>query len=250
MKLLIAIPSHNRPYDIQKRCLFWLKEISWFDWKVFVEPSQMMYYSQVLPPDKLVSTIEGAGLNGQIRFIGRYAEENDYSHVFKVDDDMMFKKDGLKKDVIWQETQKALSLCIERMSFDRDIHCITFAKPLGYRYSPKSGFQLRKKPVYGNYLTKPSYLCNLNPDLKIMDDLFISIDIVQAGYRIETCNELYEDAISHKNAGGLQSVDRDLLGRKTFVAAKKLYPQVEEMVNTKNGSFDINVNAYFQALKK
>jgi hypothetical protein len=250
MKLLIAVPSHNRPYDIQKRCLFWLKEITLFDWKVFVEPSQMMYYSQVLTPDRLVSTIEGAGLNGQIRFIGRYAEENGYSHVFKVDDDMMFKRDGIKKDFIGKETERILVKCLDRMSFDRQIHCITFAKPMGYRYSTKSGFQLRKRPVYGNYLTLPVYLNQLNPDLKIMDDLFISIDIVLAWKTIETCNELYEDAISHKNAGGLQSVDRDLLGKKTFEAAKKLYPLVEEMENSKNGTFDINVNAYFQGLKK
>ncbi len=58
MKMLVAIPSYNRPYNIEKRTGYWIKEIKNADVKVFVCPSQYLYYSQVIPQDMLIKGAE------------------------------------------------------------------------------------------------------------------------------------------------------------------------------------------------
>ena len=96
MKVLLAIPSYNRPYEIEKKCLFWLKELKDIDWKIFIRSEQYVYYSQLIPKNNLVC-INVNSFRETINAIGEYAKSNSYDLVHKIDDDMSFKKLGMSK---------------------------------------------------------------------------------------------------------------------------------------------------------
>ena len=97
-RLLIAVPSLGRPYDIEKHTGFWLKQLQRYDYRVFIEPKERIYYSQVIPMNRLVITENDAGLKGQIKNIRKFAELKGYDFVMKCDDDMWFLKRGAQKD--------------------------------------------------------------------------------------------------------------------------------------------------------
>ena len=243
MKILLAIPSHNRPYDIEKKVMYWIKDVK-VDWKVFCEENQAMYYEQSVGKDNLVTTPDGSGLMGQIVEIGKYAKENEYSLVLKMDDDMRFTADKIKKHETPIVISKYLKLVAKEFE-NPDVGMITVSKPMEYRYGNKEGFKKRRKPVYGNYIVRTEYLLKLRKELLLFDDLWISIEVKQDGKQMLTYQGAYEDAITHKNAGGLQSYDRDQLGRDAYEIAKEYYPLIEELQDSKHKKFDISVKNYF-----
>ena len=108
MKTLIAIPSYNRPYQILKRTGCWLKDITKFDYKVFVEPSESIYYSQSIGEENIVETSDNCGIYGQLISIGKYAIENGYDLVTKIDDDTYYTDDKNKKKNAHISIEKAL----------------------------------------------------------------------------------------------------------------------------------------------
>ena len=243
MKVLLAIPSHNRPYDIEKRVLYWLRNID-VDYKIFIEKDQEMYYVQTCGVENLVLTPNGSGLMGQVVEIGKYAKNNKYDLVLKMDDDMRFTKDKNKKPDTFKVINKYISDAVNKFQSD-NVGMITVSKPMEYRYSDKKGFVIRKKPVYGNYFVRTEYLLRLKPELLLFDDLWISIEVKQDNKQTLTYIGAYEDAITHKNGGGLQTYDRDLLGRQSYEQAKKVYPKIQELKNSKHKKFDICVKNYF-----
>ena len=243
MKLLLAIPSYNRPYDIAKHC-HWLKDFK-YDYKVFVEEDQVMYYEQSIGIDNIVQTPNGSGLMGQIVEIGRYATIKQYEIVFKMDDDMSLKKRSTRKHQIADVINEYVEKCLEQFK-NEDVSLITCAKPMEYRYAKTEGFIERKRPVYGNYMVRQWYLLFMDKDLLLFDDLWISVEVVKSRKKILTYTGAYENAITHKNNGGLQSYDRDELGKRSYEVAKELYPQIEILENSKHKKFDISVKNYFK----
>lgn len=243
MKLLLAIPSHNRPYDIQKKVMYWVNDVD-VDWKVFCEEDQSMYYEQSVGKDNLVLTPNGSGLMGQIVEIGKYANDNGYDLVLKMDDDMRFTADKIKKHETPIVIKKYLKL-VQREFENPNVGIVTVSKPMEYRYGPKQGFKNRKKPVYGNYIVRTEYLLKLRKELLLFDDLWISIEVKLDNKKMLTYQGAYEDAITHKNEGGLQSYDRDQLGRQSYEIAKEYYPLIEELQDSKHKKFDISVKNYF-----
>jgi hypothetical protein len=240
MKTLIAIPSYNRPYEASKK-LFWLNGLN-YDWKIFVEPNQSRYYKQIFGDEKVIETENENKLVGQIVSIYKYAKENNYTHVLKIDDDMRFTKEGLKK----QNTSDFMNYAIDEMTsnFNESVGIITCAKPMTYIRSQKKGFKERNSAVYGNYFIKTDLLKTLKKEYYLFDDLIVTIECKKQGLKILTYLGAMEDAITHKNEGGLQSFNRDLLGKQAYENIKKDYPLVEVLENDKNNCFDITIKNY------
>lgn len=243
MKALLAIPSHYRPYDIEKKVLYWIGEVG-IDWKVFCEENQELYYMQTCGTNNLVTTPVGSGLMGQMVQIAKYAKENNYDVVLKMDDDMRFTKDKAKKTDTANVVQEYITQALAEFNNPK-VGMISVAKPMEYRYGPKQGFVERKKPVYGNYFVRTKYLEKLSADLLLFDDLWISIEVKLAGDKTLTYLGAYEDAITHKNSGGLQTYNRDALGKLAYDRAKDVYPKIEVLENSKHNKFDISVKNYF-----
>ena len=243
MRLLLAIPSHNRAYSCMKK-LFWLKDFQ-YDWKIFCEQDQAMYYTQSVGESNIVETPNGSGLMGQIYHIGRYADQKNYDLVLKMDDDMRFHLDKGKKEDTHNVVSDYCDKAIEQFKSE-SIGLITVSKYMEYRYGKREGFILRNRAVYGNYMTRTKYLLKMIPELLLFDDLWISIECQLDGKEILTYLEAYEDALTHTNAGGLQTYNRDEMSRQSFLIASDIYPLITELEKPKNNIFDISVKNYFK----
>ena len=200
MKLLLAVPSYNRPYDIMKRTGFWLKELSGTtNWKVFVEPQEEIYYSQSLGSENIIETGDDIKLIGQVEHIYKYAKDNGFDLVMKCDDDMLFKQRGSKK----QDASKVFTDHIQKIIrfFEENESCgsVNISKPMGYlHWKNDDKFKLSKKPIYGNWITRTENLVNLTKDLLLFDDLLLSIETKKQGKDIYVYYGCYEDAIGEK----------------------------------------------------
>jgi len=248
MNVLLAIPSHNRPYRLDNTVKYWLNEYS-YNWKIFVEPNQYIYYEQTVPSNSIVKTNNENYICGQMVDIAKYAQENGFKYVFKVDDDMCFTKKGLKKR---DHFKVAEEIVLKAKSFmDKDSGCglITVPKAMTYLYYKKDDeFVEINKPVFSNYFIRVQDLIKImKKEYLIFDDLLVSFAIKKMKKSIFRYMKAYESAKTHNNEGGLQSFDREYLSKKSFAALKKDYPLLEgiDAEKTKNNCFDVSSDRYF-----
>jgi hypothetical protein len=248
MKLLLAIPSYNRPYEIEKRTGFWLKKLQYSHWKVFVEPDQAVYYAQTIPKAHLVVTGNNIGLVGQLRMIARYAIRKGYDLVWKIDDDMMFKRKGIKKHQIHEVVEQTIPDLTERFSQDADLGVINIAMPRDYMYkqvyndSPK--FYTKKKwMVKCSYVVRPEDMDYTDGNYTF-DDVEIGLIDMEKRKKIEFYAGCYNDNLIRENQGGLQSFDRDEKARQSLAALVKRFPKIKEAWFDRLG-VDIDISAYY-----
>ena len=249
MKTLIVVPSYNRPYSIQQNTLFWLEQMN-VDFKIFVYESQIKYYAQVTSKENLIGCKDGIHLCGKLNVAYNYAVDNNYGLIFKVDDDMRFSRDGIKRS---DKNYKKIApqICMDfineatKLFEDKNIGLINVAKFGSYKWEKDKGFKKRHKEIASNYYIRTELMKNIHSELIIFDDLWVSLETKLAGLDIYQYFGAYEDAATHRNKGGLQSYDRELISRKSYEYAKKIYPKIEIEQNSKHNIFDISVKKYF-----
>ena len=241
MKILVAVPSYNRPYDIMKRTGRWIKRLE-TDWRVFVEPQQMRYYLQNFTREQLVSTDTGIGVSGQMRHICRYATEHGYDYVFKVDDDMNFKKSGTKVEQSAEIVEEFFSECAKLIEEVGDVGAFIMAKPIEYLHRNGVMWKLRHKTLYGNALAKTEFF-DLPEGLKLSADIIVGLNARLSGLPMYTYQFAHEDAIAWTNPGGCQSFDRFKATEEDLRILQERYPLIRQTLN--KGRADIDVTAYF-----
>ena len=246
MKALVTIPSYNRPYEIEKRTGYWLKELKQFDYRVFVEPSQVMYYEQSIPSDKIVATKDDNKLYGQLISIGQYAIDNGYDVVTFIADDMYYTNDQYKKKEASKVVDQMMSECVKRFEEFPKLGVVAFARGMDYFYNKNQGFIRRKKPIWGSCVVRPEILLKLDPTFYTFADLFIAVECVEMGMYIETYTNCTENGVDFKNEGGLQSFDRRKLSEITCERALKKYPECKLVRNGLHGEkiLDLDVSFY------
>jgi len=245
-RLLIAVPSLGRPYEIERHTGFWLKQLERYDYRVFVEPRERIYYSQIMPMANLIFTQNDIGLKGQVKFIGNYAKENGYEFVMKCDDDMWFLKRGAQKNRSASTLEDALDEIVTEFDSDEKLGGVTITKATGYMRNKSNEIWVYKsnKPFYSNSISRTE-LFKVPDEADIFVDLCLSMECVTNGYNTRTYARIYESCLTFKNRGGFQSTDRDALSRMVFTKLKSVYPKISERVDTKNPCFDIDVSEYF-----
>ena len=87
MKLLVAVPSKGRASLLHKNTYRWLS-LTNTDWKYFIEPQEFDKYD-ISIDHKVALPENNKGLGYSLNFIKQYALEHGYTHVFKVDDDVI-----------------------------------------------------------------------------------------------------------------------------------------------------------------
>tara|TARA_Y100000310_G_scaffold339867_1_gene433907 strand:- start:3020 stop:3769 length:750 start_codon:yes stop_codon:yes gene_type:complete len=246
-RLLVAVPSLGRPYEIERHTGFWLKQLEKYDWRVFIEPSERIYYSQIIPMNRLVITQDGAGLKGQIRNIRKYADEKGHEFVMKCDDDMWFLKRGAKKERSAQTLESALDEIIYQFDNDEKLGGASITKAAGYMRNSSNSIWVYKssKPFYSNSISRTK-LFDVPDAADVFIDLCLSLECVTKGYHTRTYARAYESCLTFKNKGGFQTTNRDSLSRMVFNKLKSVYPEISERVDTKNPCFDIDVSEYFK----
>ena len=249
MSVLLAIPSFNRPYNLQNTIMYWLKDYT-LDWKVFVEPRQYMYYKQIVKPDNLIRTHNENYICGQMQDICEYAQYHNYKYVFKVDDDMCFTRRGSKKPDHGAIASELVLDCVKFMDENPDCGLLTAPKAMTYLYYKKEDLFVEiNKPIYSNYFIRVQDLSEImKREYLIFDDLLVSFATKARNKKIYRYMGAYESAKTHKNEGGLQSFDREKLSKLSYKALKKDYPLLEgiDAKNTKNNCFDVSSDRYFQ----
>jgi len=230
MKILIAIPSYNRPYRIEKTTGHWIKEIKNADVRVFVCPSQYPYYIQTLPSEMVVKgAVQGidSGYIDQLIQIREYAKENGYDAIWKVDDDMSFKKRGIKKHEIAKHTDLSILEICAKFKDDPEISAIGVSNVMDWLRSEKTGFKPRSNNFSGNYIIRTN-LYSIHNDLLLHDDLILYLELKVNGHgKILTYYGLHQDAALGTNEGGLQSFDRLNMSKECYrIMQSKYYPEL------------------------
>lgn len=228
-KTLIAIPSYNRPYEVEKKIGYWIKDIKNADIKVFVDPNQYMYYNQVIPSEMLVEGAEQGSESGyisQMIFLQNYAKENGYEYILRCDDDMVFKANGYKKHEFAGLIDNSILEIEQRFDENKDLSAVSYCLPMEWLHSEKKGFKHRKKNFSGNcYIRTERW--HFRKDLYLHDDLFTWLELQIRGYGYtETYFGLYQDAFLGKNNGGLQSFDRLKMSKECYKRSLKYYPKL------------------------
>jgi hypothetical protein len=227
MKILVAIPSYNRPYEIENKCGYWLKQLKNIEWKVFVREDQFLYYEQVIPEENLVS-IDVNSYRETINAIGEYARDHNYDLVHRIDDDMSFKKMGLSKKVNASEVYKQIYHDVPaQFEQNTNLYGVSVSKPMTHIREREKVWIKRNKCLYGNQWLRPSIMY-LPEGIELFDDVFMTLKILQEGKETLTYAGAYEDSVVHKNAGGLQSIDRNKISRETIKEFQKYFPEVKE----------------------
>ena len=254
MKVLIAVPTYKRPYVLKKRVLYWLNEITEADVKVFCCKSEQIYYEQVCGGMTEVGATQSGsdGLIKQLMFIQKYAVDNGYDIVWKVDDKMRFKKQGVKMHDSSTYINKLIKTVKQRFKKNKDLDLVTVCKPLDYRYSKeKTGFKKRNTVCAGNYFVRSKRMM-FNKNVFALDELQLYLHLTSTGTKtMETCFDMYMDNPMGQFQGGLQFFDRLKLSQETYKYLVKQYPllKLKENDNAKQ-SIDIGNLIDYSAYKK
>lgn len=246
MKTLITVPSYNRPYVIEKRTGFWLKELKNDPFKIFVEPDQYLYYNQTFDSENLVETNNNIGLYGQLIAIGEYGVKNGYDLITKIDDDTYFTNEKYKKKGASKVFDLSMQEIKKRFEENPKLGVVGFTRGMDYFYGKGKGFKTRKKPIYGTCVARPEIFANLDPTFYTFADLFISVVCKQMGYEIETYYNCNENRLDFTNEGGLQSINRKEKSLLTIERALKKYPECKVIKDGLHGDkiTDLDVSFY------
>lgn len=239
MRILVAVPSRGRSKTIFKRTLRWVGRTG-FVVKVFVEPQEIEQYRAGiedanyryyldLKPDMFVDIGENdKGLGFAKSFIKKYAEENNFDLVFKMDDDVLrFNQQGKNKDDDRMVINFATMVGQCRVVFGRykDLAAIGFP----YR-NELFGKDLKLWPAINQrlqscYIIRTEYL---QGGFDTFEDqaqfIYIrSLNKVTLRYGLMGI----DCAAVGKEKGGLQLFDRKRLAEEELKRLRDIYPALE-----------------------
>lgn len=250
MKVLIAIPSYNRPYAISSKLLFWIEKLEGIDWRIFVRAEQLRYYKQVVTDSSRLEPIEVNNFRETINAIGEYGRVNGYDLIMRVDDDMSFLSREHKKAEAHINFQNAYEAIVSQFENEPLLGGVSVIKPLPYLYAGGKLWSRQGKMLLGNHIIRTQFF-GLPEGIELFDDVYHSLVIKDAGYKLRSYAGCYENALVLKNEGGLQSTDRNEMTKHSFVYMQKLFPDVKlSNYKGRDGIVDIDASSYFKTEKK
>lgn len=224
-KILIAIPSKNRVEILKKNALSWVP-LTGFDWVVFVEPQDSDKYASLLEGGHgYVLPENNKGLGYAKTFIKKYAEENGYTHIFKIDDDVQ----GFTK------YRQKLYLDVTAnwfKDFMKDIEVAFYKYPkvkaVSFPYNFEM-YELKKWEVTKRVQT--AFICRTqdffaSEKISVFEDFALGLKIiVNGGLILKYCMAGIEMGVKvGGGSGGHQSFDRFEQAKAEAVELRKIYP--------------------------
>lgn len=194
----------------------------------------MMYYEQTV---KNLVPIQASSYRETINAYGAYAQEHGYELICRVDDDMSFKtRTWSKKPDVHMAFEKAYFDIVQEFERNPTLGGVSISKPRPYFFHKSDKvFVARNKPLFGNHFLRTE-LNEMPEGVELMDDIVHSITCRENGYDTMRYMGAYEHAQAHKNAGGLQSTDRNANTVRTIKRMQELYPHRNIQVGTYKGS--------------
>ena len=243
VRILIAIPTYNRLLSVKNRVSIFRN--SGLEYKYFVDKSQVLGYLSCLKPDEIVQVEDNLYICGKMQKIGEYALKKGYTHVFKVDDDMSFKRlDKSSASECLKIAHKELSQIFDA---NKNIGIATLTKAIAYiKGSKRSGYKIsNKKPISSNYCVEASMLLKLKKKYILFDDYLMSLIAILASKDQATLFCAYENGQTHKNKGGLQSFDRNDLGKIAYKEISQDFPKSKLGFDPRHNCTDLDLSAYY-----
>lgn len=193
MKCLVCIPSKGRPNNIKKYVEPFMQRLG-LDYKIFVEPQDVEQYRF---SNVVLLNSNDKGLGYATAFAKKYAEENGYDLVFKIDDDT--KAIGeIEKD-------------IDRIIKAFDIHKVgAVVFPYAFEWYAKTDklFTRVNKRIQTCYIIRTK-LWRPNESVSTFEDFYEFLLLRNDNYDTLYCSKHLIDCDPvGGGTGGLQSFDR------------------------------------------
>lgn len=250
MKTLLAIPSKGRPYDIQKTILKWIKDIT-TDYAVFVEPDEYRHYKLFIDKDHLVKLqLNGQGIGYSMSQVGKYAEENGYDLVCRVDDDC-----GGFVSKYFSDGKSGFSAMIIDAAIkditpdfnDLKLAAVRFLDPKLHLYeSIGKGrkYIYRNCELFHGWIIRAKLLSYLNENIKHNDDTTLYLYSLRDGYYTLLYGRIGVQFKDGTNAGGFQMLDRTTLTYSTLEYLKKDFPLLSLKPIDRWYKIDLDISKY------
>ena len=130
---------------------------------------------------------------------------------------------------------------------DPDLYGVSVAKPMNHIRNKNTKFTRLNKCLYGNMFVRPEIMY-LPKGVELLDDVYNTLNILKIGKKTSAYTLAYEDAISLKNEGGLQSIDRNKATLDTINVLKKLFDNVR-VGNHKGNEAIVDIDLKFLGIK-
>jgi GT2 family glycosyltransferase len=207
MNCLVAIPSKSRPENIKSIILPFVKRLN-LDYKIFVEPQESHIYNfdNVVIHDK-----NNIGLGGALLSIKKYAENNNYDIILKLDDDV--KAIG--------EIEKDLNKIEKAMSIPK-VSAICFPYDFEFYSKSEKMFTRENKRLQTAYFIKTKKF-RPSQDVSTFEDFYQFLQIINNNEKTLFCSKhLISCQTVGKGKGGLQLFDRSEMAKKEIEIFRKI----------------------------
>jgi len=241
------IPSKGRPY--KQKTVGWLKQCKLVnhDWKVIVEPNELMYYRQSVGAENcIVLHKNNMGLGYALAFGNNYAKLRGYEYQFHLDDDVNGFLDvrvKLKHRVeVFEDIDKNIQKYFDKES---KLGLIRFISARGfYFYKNKDmDFIMKNQGGWGVLITRVDSFY-VDENWYAYQDTLLQLHLWKNGYYTKTYGRAGINVNVYSNAGGMQMRDRRKDSEDTVKYVQKEYPEVK-LVEAKNSlGYDIDISKY------
>lgn len=213
MRTLVAIPSKNRPYNIEKYVLPFMKRLG-LDFAIFVEPQDYQNYKNF--PNVVQMSENDKGLGYALMFAKNYAKKNGYDVIFKIDDDV-HSVGEIENDL--DKIAKAMSI--------PQVAAISFPYDFEFYAKTSKMFTRENKRIQTAYFIKTDKY-RPRADVSTFEDFFQFMQIILNGEKTLFCSKhLIKCAPVGGGKGGLQMFDRSELALKEIQIFKSIDPTID-----------------------
>jgi hypothetical protein len=211
MRCLVAIPSKGRPENIKKIILPFVKRLG-LDYKIFVEPgdSHSYNYENVIVHDE-----NDIGLGGALVSVKRYAIQNQYDIILKLDDDVS----GIG------EIENDLDKIFSAFKIPQ-VSAICF--PYNFEFYAKTPklFTRENKRIQTAYFIRADKF-RPSKEVNTFEDFYQFLQIINNNEKTLYCSRhLINCEQVGKGKGGLQLFDRSEMAKKEIQIFKSIDPSI------------------------
>jgi hypothetical protein len=200
MKCLVCIPSKGRPGNIEKYTMPFMQRLK-LDYRIFVEPQDYQSYRKY--PNVIQHEKDNIGLGGALLSCKKYAEQNGYDVIFKIDDDVQ-GVGQIENDL--DKIGKAMSI--------PQVSAISFPYDFEFYAKTSKMFTRENKRIQTAYFIKTDKY-RPSVDVSTFEDFFQFMQIILNGEKTLYCSKhQIKCAPVGSGVGGLQMFDRSEMAKK------------------------------------
>lgn len=213
MRCLVIIPSKARPDNIKKYTIPFMQRLG-LDYRIFIEPQDENNYKQYQSVVILPSNNQGLGYSTM--YAKKYANDNGYDLIFKIDDDV--KSIG--------EIEKDINKIIQSFKIPK-VGAVVFPYDFEFYAKTEKLFSRINKRIQTCYIIRTS-IYEPRQDVSTFEDFYEYLILRQKQYDTLYCSKhLIKCSPVGKGNGGLQVFDRSEMALKEIQIFKSIDPTIQ-----------------------